>query len=88
MPPLGPQPKGARGTVGHPYSALNLRLLLACFSLVTWTVLGILVLSTGHPGLAAVLGVFALVSVADIVVVKTRRRRRRREDPSGHSLFE
>ena len=64
MPPLGPQPKGARGTVGHPYSALNLRLLLACFSLVTWTVLGILVLSTGHPGLAAVLGVFALVSVA------------------------
>jgi hypothetical protein len=86
--PLGPQPRGARGTVGHPYSALNLRLLLGCFTLVAWTVLGILMLWAGHPVIAAVLGVFALVSVVDIVVVQTRRRRRRRADPSGHSLFE
>jgi membrane protein implicated in regulation of membrane protease activity len=86
--PLGPQPRGARGTVEHPYSALNLRLLLACCTLVAWTVFGILALWAGHPVIAAVLGAFALVSVADIVVVQIRRRRRRREDPERHSLFE
>lgn len=86
--PLGPQPRNARGTVEHPYSALNLRLLLGCFSLVAWTVLGVLVLSAGRPGLAAVLGIFALVSVVDIVVVQIRRRRRARTDPTKHSMFE
>lgn len=86
--PLGPQPRNARGTVGHPYSALNLRLLLGCFSLVAWIVLGILVWWTGRPWLAAVLGFFALVSVVDIVVVQIRRRRRARTDPTKHSLFE
>src|SRR5437867_399310 len=37
--PLGPQPRRARGTVGHPYSALNLRLVLAAFGLVASAVL-------------------------------------------------
>ena len=32
--PIGAQPRGARGTVGHPYSALTLRLVLAAFGLV------------------------------------------------------
>lgn len=86
--PLGPQPRNARGTVEHPYSALNLRLLLGCCALVAWVVFAVLVWWAGHPWLAAVLGFFALVSVVDIVVVQIRRRRRARTDPARHSLFE
>lgn len=85
-----PQPRGAKGTVGRPYSALNLRLVLAAFGLVICVVLGVLAARADQRVLAAVLGVFALVAVVDLVVVQRRRVARRREEPSGtrHSLFE
>jgi hypothetical protein len=86
--PIGPQPRRARGTVGHPYSALNLRLVLAIFGLVSCTVLAVLVARLGYPLGAVVLGLFAAVAVVDIVVIQTRRRRRRRVEGGGHSLFE
>jgi uncharacterized membrane protein YfcA len=76
--------------VGRPYSALNLRLVLAAFGLVICVVLGVLAARADQRVLAAVLGVFALVAVVDLVVVQRRRVARRREEPSGtrHSLFE
>jgi uncharacterized membrane protein YqjE len=86
--PIGPQPKGARGTVGHPYSALNLRLLLACFGLVSCAVLAGWLAWLGYPVAAVVVGLFAVVAVVDIVVIQVRRRQRRRLDDGGHSLFE
>lgn len=85
-----PQPRGAKGTVGRPYSALNLRLALASFGLVICVVLGVLAARADQRVLAVVLGVFALVAVVDLVVVQRRRAARRREEPPGtrHSLFE
>jgi hypothetical protein len=85
---LGAQPKGARGTVGHPYSALNLRLVLAVFGLVSCAVLAGLMFWLGYwvPGL--ILAVLGAVAVVDIVVIQIRRRARRRTDPNSHTLFE
>jgi membrane protein YdbS with pleckstrin-like domain len=83
------QPRGARGTVGHPYSALNLRLVLALFGLVVCTVLAILAWWADLVWLAVVLAVLAVVAVVDLVVIQRRRRARRREEPGAHhSLFE
>ena len=87
--PIGSQPRGARGTVGHPYSALNLRLVLATFGLITCVVLGVILLWWDLSGWgAAVLAVLALIAAADLGVIQMRRRRRREEDPTSHSLFE
>jgi uncharacterized membrane protein YqjE len=86
--PIGPQPRRARGTVGHPYSALNLRLVLACFGLLSCTVLALVLAWLGYPVPAAVVGLFAVVAAVDIVVIQVRRRRRREVDGGGHSLFE
>ncbi|HEY2675079.1 MAG TPA: DUF6343 family protein [Rugosimonospora sp.] len=86
--PIGPQPRGAQGTAGHPYSALNLRLALAIFGLVFLTALAAALFGLGHPVLGAVAVVFAAVTVADIVVIQIRRRQRRRLDRQRHSLFE
>jgi hypothetical protein len=72
--PIGPQPPGRRGTVGHPYSALNLRLVLAGFWLITSTVFAVLLLRAG-------VKVFG-------IVVQRRRRARNRAHGGGHSLFE
>ena len=85
-----PQPRGARGTVGHPYSALNLRLVLATFGLVVSLVLGILVARADHPVPAGVLFLLAVVAAVDLVVVQRRRAARRRQDPpdTHHSIFE
>jgi hypothetical protein len=76
--------------VGHAYSALNLRLLLASFGLVVCVALGVLALRAELPVLGAVLLVFAAVAVVDLVVVQRRRIARRREEPPGtrHSMFE
>jgi hypothetical protein len=84
------QPRGRKGTVGHAYSALNLRLALASFGLVVCVALGVLALRADLLVLAAILGVFAVVAVVDLVVVQRRRIARRREEPPGtrHSLFE
>jgi len=86
--PIGAQPKGARGTVGHPYSALNLRLALATVGLVACSVLAGLLLRAGYGWAAALVGALAVTALIDLVVIQRRRRARRRTDPRRHSLFE
>jgi uncharacterized membrane protein YqjE len=86
--PIGAQPGRARGTVGHAYSALNLRLILATFGLVSCAVLAGLLVWAGYPWIAAVMALLALTAVVDLVVIQRRRRARRRTDPAQHSLFE
>lgn len=85
-----PQPRGARGTVGHAYSALNLRLALALFGLVTSLVFGVLVARAGYPVPAVILFLLAAVAAVDLVVIQRRRAARHREEPPGthHSIFE
>lgn len=83
------QRRGARGTVGHAYTALNLRLVLAIFGLVVSTVFAVLAALAGYPAPAVLLGLLAAVAVIDIFVVQRRRAARRREEPGvRHSLFE
>jgi hypothetical protein len=83
------QPRRARGTVGHPYSALNLRLVLALFGLVVCAVLAVLAWRADFGWIAVALAVLAVVAVVDLVVIQRRRRARRREEPGAHhSLFE
>jgi hypothetical protein len=87
--PIGAQPPGRRGTVGEPYSALNLRLLLAAFGFVICTLLAIWLWRNGWRVPAWILAAWALIAVIDMVVVQLRRRARRREEGGrGHSLFE
>jgi hypothetical protein len=86
--PIGAQPRGARGTAGHEYSALNLRLALASFGLVCLLVLAGILFGVRRPILAIPALILAAITVADIVVVQLRRRQRRRTDPQRHSLFE
>ncbi|MFC0003643.1 DUF6343 family protein [Micromonospora siamensis] len=83
------QPRRARGTVGHAYSALNLRLALAAFGLVTMTLFAVLAFRAHVVWLGVVCALFALVAVVDLVVVQRRRAARHREQPGArHSLFE
>jgi hypothetical protein len=86
--PLGPQRKSARGTVGHPYSALNLRLVLALFGLVTSGSLAAVSWVFGYRILAVVLVVLAVTAAVDLVVIELRRRARRRAGEHHSSLFE
>jgi hypothetical protein len=87
--PIGPQPPGRRGTVGEPYSALNLRLVLAAFGFVVCTILAIVLWRQGWTVPGWLLAAWAVVAVVDMVVVQLRRRARRREDGGRrHSLFE
>lgn len=76
--------------MGHPYSALNLRLALASFGLVLTVVLGVLVARAGHEVLAGILFALTVVTIVDLVVISRRRAARRRQEPPGthHSLFE
>ncbi|MGX6607394.1 hypothetical protein ACWKSP_35500 [Micromonosporaceae bacterium Da 78-11] len=87
---IGAQPPGRRGTVDEPYSALNLRLVLAAFGFVVCTLLALWLFHADWPVPGWLLLAWALVAVIDIVVVQSRRRARRRaEGGSGdHSLFE
>jgi len=85
---IGPQPRGRRGTVGRPYSALNLRLVLALFGLVSCAVFAVLLFRAGLVVWAWLFVGFAAVAAVDIVVIQLRRRARRRADDTGHSLFE
>jgi len=71
--PIGGQPKRARGTIGHPYSALNLRLVLAVLGFVSCALMAGVLLWWGYRLFAVVLGVFAIVALVDIVVVQRRR---------------
>jgi hypothetical protein len=72
--PLGPQPRGARGTIGHPYSAMRLRLVLAIVGLVLCVLGAIWCLGEGFTGFGVVLLALAAVSVADLVVISLRLR--------------
>ena len=87
MPTAG-QPANRRGTVGHPYSALNLRLVLATFGFITCAVLAVVLFRFDMAVLGwLVLGLGA-VAVVDLVIIQRRRRARRRADRRRHSLFE
>jgi uncharacterized membrane protein YqjE len=82
------------GTIEHPYSALNLRLALATFGLVTMTALTVVLVWRHVRGLAIVTGVIAVIAAINVAVVLYRRRQRRqREREQGHpdvkhTLFE
>jgi hypothetical protein len=87
--PIGAQPPKARGTVEHPYSALNLRLALATFGLGSFAglAIGAFYLHLTVAGVAA--AIIALTALIDIVVIQMRRRQRFREEGGkDHSLFE
>jgi hypothetical protein len=87
--PIGAQPPGRRGTVGEPYSALNLRLVLAAFGFVVCTVLAVVLWRQGWTVPGWLLAAWALVAAVDLVVVQLRRRARRRDEGGRkHSLFE
>jgi membrane protein YdbS with pleckstrin-like domain len=86
--PLGAQPRRRDGTVGHPYSPLNLRLALASFGLVMSVAFAIVLFIFHLAPFAWAFIVLAVVSVVDLVVIQLRRRARKREDPEHHSLFE
>jgi hypothetical protein len=86
--PIGEQPADRRGTVGRPYSALNLRLVLAWFGAVTSVIFAVLLFRAGMRGFGWVLLVLAAVAVIDLVVIGMRRRARRRAGGQRHSLFE
>lgn len=86
--PIGSQPRRARGTVGHAYSALNLRLLLAAFGLIVCTGLAVVTALAGRWVLTLLLSLLAGAALVDIVVIVLRIRARRRAEGGGHSLFE
>jgi uncharacterized membrane protein len=86
--PIESQPPGRRGTVGHPYSALNLRLALAAFGLVTSVLFAVLLFRVAIPVFGWVFVGLAVIAGVDLVVVQLRRRARRRTDGSSHSMFE
>ena len=87
--PVQPQPPGRRGTIGQPYSALNLRLAMALFGLVFCAVAGALILAlTDLAVFGIILIVLAAIAAVDAVVVQARRRARKRAGDTGHSLFE
>jgi hypothetical protein len=86
--PLGAQPRRRDGSIGHPYSPLNLRLALASFGLVMSVVFAIFLFRYHLAPVAWAFIVLAAVSVVDIVVIQLRRRARKREDPTHHSMFE
>lgn len=85
--PIGGQPPGRRGTVGKPYSALNLRLVLAVFGLITSAAFAVLLLRAGIPVFGWLFVVLAVVAAVDMVVIQLRRRARDRGD-GDTSLFE
>jgi hypothetical protein len=86
--PMGGQPPGRRGTVDRPYSALNLRLVLAGFGLVTSAVLAFLLFGAGSEVLGWVMVALAVAAAIDLVVVQLRRRARQRVEGGHRSLFE
>lgn len=69
-------------------SALNLRLVLASFGLVTCALLAWLAVVLGSPAVAGILAFLALVAAVDLAVIRWRRRERRRHGDADHSLFE
>ena len=71
-------------------SALNLRLVLASFGLVSCALLAWWAAALDLPAGCGVLAFLALVAAVDLAVVQYRRRQRasREPDETSHSLFE
>jgi uncharacterized membrane protein YccC len=88
--PIGPQPRGRRGTIDEPYSPLNLRMVLAAFGFVVCTVLAVLLFHSGWILPGWLLLAWAVVAVVDMVIIQMRRRARKRAEGGrdDHSLFE
>jgi uncharacterized membrane protein len=84
---IGAQPPGRRGTVGRPYSALNLRLVLALFGLVTSVVFAVLLFRADIVAFGWIFVALAVIAAVNAVVVQLRRRARRKTG-GHHSLFE
>ena len=78
-----------RRRVNAAYSALNMRLVLAIFGLVSMTIFAVVAFRVGVIWLGVVCAVLAAVAVVDLVVIQRRRAARHREEPGvKHSLFE
>jgi uncharacterized protein DUF6343 len=73
--PIGPQPRGARGTIERPYSALRLRLGLAIGGLVICAGGGILLWHLGFAPLGIALFVIGAMALVDMVVISVRLSR-------------
>lgn len=73
------QPARRRGTPERPYSALDLRLVLAALGLVSSGVLAVQLFRLGNRPLGWAFVLVAVVAAVDLVVVQLRRRARRRE---------
>ena len=73
--PIGPQPRGARGTIERPYSALRLRLGLAIVGLVICVAGGILLWHLGFAPLGIALFVIGGMALVDMVVISVRLSR-------------
>ena len=86
--PIGAQPPGRRGTVGEPYSPLNLRLVLAVFGFALCTGLALLLWRWDRPVPAWILAAWAAVAVIDMVVVQLRRRARKRDEGLAAAIAE
>ncbi|MGC1215759.1 MAG: DUF6343 family protein [Micromonospora sp.] len=78
-----------RRRVNAAYSALNMRLVLAIFGLVSMTVFAVVAFRVGVIWLGVVCAVLAAVAVVDLFIIQRRRAARHREEPGQkHSLFE
>lgn len=78
-----------RRRVNAAYSALNMRLVLAIFGLVSMTIFAVVAFRVGVIWLGVVCAILAAVAVVDLVVIQRRRAARHREEPGvKHSLFE
>ena len=86
--PLNAQPPNRRGTVGHPYSALNLRLALALFGLITSAVFAVLLFRSDIAAFGWFFVVLAVIAAVDLLVIQLRRRSRHRSGNDSGSLFE
>lgn len=77
--PLGPQPRRARGTIEHPDSALNLRLWLAAYGLLTCVFMAVLLGLLGLVVPAVLVAALGVAAAVDLVVIQLRRRAARQE---------
>lgn len=78
-----------RRRVNAAYSALNMRLVLAIFGLVSMTIFAVVAFRVGVIWLGVVCAILAAVAVVDLFVIQRRRAARHREEPGAkHSLFE
>jgi hypothetical protein len=76
--PIGGQPRGRRGDIGRPYTALTLRAVLASFGLVVSVVFAVLLFRTHVDVLGWIFVAIAVTAAIDLVVVILRLRASRR----------